>query len=782
MRGLSKGILFLISLVLTSFAQEKERELEPIEVIGISPLHGVDVSKERFPSSVETETYKEIEKQRTVNLSDFLNLRFSSIHLSTDRSNPFQNTLMYRGFTSSWMIGQPQGLSVYLDGVRMNEPFGDVVNWDIIPDKAINSVNLIPGSNPIFGLNTLGGSLSIETKNAFSFSGSEVGAYVGSFERRSGWFQTSYKLRENLGLYLTGDWFKGKGWRDFSDTDIKRGLGKLSYLLDRGFLDFSIIAADNSIQSTDVLLEKFLGIDRKMAFTARDIYKNNTYIFTHRGSYELSDHINLDWNLYYKKSRFSFDSGDMTDFEVEDSILVTEDEQPVLDKRGNPIPFPEGLIPGVVNRTVIKQNVYGGTIQTTLKGGIRGIKNSLTIGAGVDVSDAKYIFDREVGAFKPNREVSGFGILLGSAGDEVFFRDVKNRNAVYSLYFLDILSPFKPLDLFLGGRFNHIRVKLEDRTGLFPDINGTNSYSRFNPAVGASYEVLHNTFVYASYFESSRAPTPVEITCSDPNEPCRLPSAFVQDPPLRQVVAKTHETGIKGIMAGNIYWYLSLFNTDLKDDILPVAGGSLGQIYFKNVSKTRRRGLELGLEGKMGKLEVFAGYTLLDAEFRTQELFSSPNHPLIREVCNSGGSNPRVNCDLRALVVNPGDKIPGIPKHSIKLGMSYELLKGLSVGTDILYTSGVYLLGDEANLDRKTNSYTLVNLTANYRLGNLTLFARVENVFDKKYETTGRYVSLEDAAKLNPFLPVPVDPQRDSSRALAPGMPRSFLVGFNYSF
>ncbi|MCS7284984.1 MAG: Plug domain-containing protein, partial [Hydrogenobacter thermophilus] len=196
MRGLSKGVLFLISLVLTSFAQEKERELEPIEVIGISPLHGVDVSKERFPSSVETETYKEIEKQRTVNLSDFLNLRFSSIHLSTDRSNPFQNTLMYRGFTSSWMIGQPQGLSVYLDGVRMNEPFGDVVNWDIIPDKAINSVNLIPGSNPIFGLNTLGGSLSIETKNAFSFSGSEVGAYVGSFERRSGWFQTSYKLRE----------------------------------------------------------------------------------------------------------------------------------------------------------------------------------------------------------------------------------------------------------------------------------------------------------------------------------------------------------------------------------------------------------------------------------------------------------------------------------------------------------------------------------------------------------------------------------------------------------
>lgn len=781
MRGFSKGYLFFISLSLVSLSHGQEKELEPVEVIGISPLHGVDVSKEKFPSAVETETSQEIEKQRTVNLSDFLNLRFSSIHLSTDRSNPFQNTVIYRGFTSSWLIGQSQGLSVYFDGVRMNEPFGDVVNWDTIPDKAINSLNLIPGSNPIFGLNTLGGSLSIETKNAFNFPRSEVGAYFGSFERKYSWFQTGYKLKENLGLYIMGDWYKGKGWRDFSDTDVKRAFGKLSYLLDRGFLDFSILATDNTIQSTDVLLEKFLNINRHMAFTAKDIYKNNTYLFTHRGSYELSDRVTLDWNLYYKRSRFGFDSGDMTDFQIEDGILYTE-EGPVLDKSGNVIPFPEGLIPGVINRTLIKQNVYGGTIQATFKGNFKGMKNSLTVGAGMDTSNVKYTFDREIGAFKPNREVSGFGVLLGSAGDDIFFRDVKNTNAVYSLYFLDILSPLKPLDIFIGGRLNHIRIKLEDKTGLFPDINGTNSYSRFNPAMGVSYEVLHGVFAYASYFESSRAPTPVEITCSDPNEPCRLPSAFVQDPPLRQVVAKTQEAGIKGIITGNIYWYLSLFNTDLKNDILPVAGGTLGQVYFKNVSKTRRRGAEVGLEGKVGKLDFFAGYTLVDAEFRTQELFSSPNHPLVREVCDNGGNDPRVNCDLKALVVKPGDKIPGIPKHSFKLGVSYELIKGLVIGTDILYSSGVYLLGDEANLDKKTRNYTLVNLTANYRIGKLTLFARIDNLFDKKYETTGRYVSLEDAAKLNSLLPVPIDPKTDSSRALAPGTPRSFLVGFSYSF
>lgn len=785
MRGFLMISLSLLSLSLLSFSQEKsETELEPIEVIGISPLHGFEVPKERFPSAAETETAKEVERQRAINLSEFLNLRFSSVHLSTDRSNPFQNVLLYRGFTSSWLIGQPQGMSVYIDGIRINEPFGDVVNWDILPEKAINSINLIPGSNPIFGLNTLGGALSIETKNAFTFPKSEIGAYVGSFNWRSGWFQTGRMIRENLGMYIIGDLFKGKGWRDFTETDVKRGFGKISYILNSGFLDLSILAADNNIQTTDVLLEKFLTLNRRMAFTARDVYKNNTYFLNHRGNYGLTQNIVLDWNLYYKQNRFTFDSSDMTDFEVGEcdgeSCLVADDD-PVLDKNGRIIPFPEGLIPGVINRTAVRQNVYGGTFQVTLKGDVGRIKNNLVFGASLDMSDVKYAFDREIGVFKPNREISGFGILLGSAEDEVFFRDVKNKNVVYSLYFLDMLS-MKPFDVFLGGRFNNIKVKLEDKTGFFPDINGTNSYSRFNPTIGASYEILRGFLIYISYYESSRAPTQIEITCSDPNEPCRLPSAFIQDPPLKQVVAKTQEVGLKSSIISDLYWYISLFNSELNNDILPVAAGPIGQVFFKNVNKTRRRGVEIGLEGKMGKVEFFAGYTLLDAEFRTEELFSSPNHPVVREVCDKGGENPKVNCNLRAIIAQPGDKIPGVPKHSLKVGINYELLKGLNVGADLLYASGVFLIGDEANLDKKLKGYTLLNLNLSYYVGKLTLFARLDNLFDKKYETTGRYVSLEDAARLNPILPVPIDPQRDSSRALAPGMPRSLLVGLSYTF
>ena len=81
------------------------------------------------------------------------------------QSNPFQADINYRGYTASPLLGTPQGLSVYMDGVRLNQPFGDVVSWDLIPRLAIASTTLMPGSNPLFGLNTLGGALAIQTKD-----------------------------------------------------------------------------------------------------------------------------------------------------------------------------------------------------------------------------------------------------------------------------------------------------------------------------------------------------------------------------------------------------------------------------------------------------------------------------------------------------------------------------------------------------------------------------------------------------------------------------------------
>lgn len=782
--------LAVIPTLTLNFAFSQEEVVEPIEVIGVSPLHGIGVSEDKFPSYVESESFEEIESQRTINLTDYMGLKFGSVYTSTDRSEPFQNVIFYRGFTSSWLIGQPQGISIYLDGVRMNEPFSDVINWDAIPDRAVDTMNLFSGSNPIFGLNSLGGAISLQTKRAFTFPRKEIGIYFGSFQRRSFWAEGGYIIGEKTGIYVMGETVRGKGWRDLTLTDINRGFVKLSHLLSSGVLEFSFLGVDNEIHSSDVLLEKFLSLDREMAFTGRDIYKNDSYLVTHRGNYQVSKSVIFDWNVYYKNSRFGFFSGDITEFEVEEEcdnkrcLVDEETEQPVIDKNGNFIFVADGQIPGIINRTFVDQKVYGGALQASLEGSLGKMGNKLSVGFDFYKADADYIFDMEFGIFRPNREVAGTGVLLShpqGEEDDIFYRDVNGENTVYGVYFMNIFTPLRSLDVFLGGRYNHAELKLEDRTGFLDDISGTNTYKRFNPMVGFSLEFYPKHRFYASYFESNRTPTPIEIACSDPNEPCRLPSAFVEDPPLKQVVGKTVEVGVKGYFK-NLEWSLSLFNIDLEDDILPVAGGEVGQIFFKNVDKTRRRGVELSFEGNLGRFELFGGYTLILAEFRTPEWFSSPNHPKVLEVCDGGGTDPEVDCDTGAILAKPGDRIPGIPEHNVKLGMNYRITSNLTGGINLIYSSGVYLIGDEANLDRKTDPYTVVNLVANYRKSNLTVFARVDNIFDTKYETTGRYVSLEEAAELNPILPEPIDPDKDNPRALAPGAPRNFIVGVAYTF
>ena len=107
-----------------------------------------------------------------------MNRRFTSVFVNEIQGNPFQPDINYRGYTASPLLGTPQGLSVYVDGVRLNQPFGDIVSWDLIPRAAIASTTLIPGSNPLFGLNTLGGALSVQTKNGRSDPGTSVQAFT----------------------------------------------------------------------------------------------------------------------------------------------------------------------------------------------------------------------------------------------------------------------------------------------------------------------------------------------------------------------------------------------------------------------------------------------------------------------------------------------------------------------------------------------------------------------------------------------------------------------------
>lgn len=205
-------------------AEEEPLQIEPIEVIGVTPLHGVGLPKNKVPANIQTATHTEIAAAQSLNLTEFINLNLGSVHVNEAQNNPFQPDIRFRGFTASPLLGLPQGLATYQDGIRINELFGDTVNWDVIPQSAIASINLMPGSNPLFGLNTLGGALSLRTKTGFTHPGHQVKIYGGSFARRAVTF-SSGSHNQRLSYFLSGTLFNEDGWRDFSPSDVRQLFG-----------------------------------------------------------------------------------------------------------------------------------------------------------------------------------------------------------------------------------------------------------------------------------------------------------------------------------------------------------------------------------------------------------------------------------------------------------------------------------------------------------------------------------------------------------------------------
>ena len=172
--------LAVASAVTPAFAAEDLIQTETVEVIGSTPLAGIGVQRLHVPANVQTVSGKQLEEQESLNLPEFMARQLLSVNVNEIQGNPYQQNINYRGFTASPLLGTPQGMSIYLDGVRINEPFGDTVNWELLPNSAIAGMDLIPGSNPAFGLNTLGGAIAIRTKDGFSHAGNKLELSGGS--------------------------------------------------------------------------------------------------------------------------------------------------------------------------------------------------------------------------------------------------------------------------------------------------------------------------------------------------------------------------------------------------------------------------------------------------------------------------------------------------------------------------------------------------------------------------------------------------------------------------
>lgn len=743
-------------LAACALAQEP---LETVEVIGQTPL-GAGLDADKVASNVQSATADELRAQRALDLTDFMKRNLAGVFVNEAQNNPLQPDVQYRGFVGSPLLGLPQGIAVYQDGVRVNEPFGDTVNWALIPESAIDTVYLIPGSNPLFGLNALGGAIAIETKTGFTHPGTRAELYGGSFSRVGLQAETGGVIDDRLSYFVTGSYLEEDGWRDFSPTEAAQLFGNLGWQSARTSLDVNVTLTDTDLIGNGPAPLELLEMDRTAIFTRPDRTENALSLVNLFVEHEVSSSWTLTGNLYLRESDIDTLNGDDSEFEAceDDPAFFCEEhdngagDELVLDANGNPILVRDELEGSTINHSDTRQDGKGFGLQATWTGDWRGRDNTLLVGFAYDSSDIGFDAGTELGALDSTRLAVPGGVFAGDS----FIRLVADTSNT-GLYLSNTLSVSERIALTVSGRFNRAEIRLADQLGTA--LNGDHEFDRFNPALGITVAVSAALTLYAGFNESNRAPSPVELTCADEDDPCRLPNAFLADPPLKQVVAKTLELGARGRWEQGA-WHAGLFRTTNEDDILFVSAGALtNQGFFDNVGRTRRDGMELDLDGEVGDaLSWFVNYTYLDATFREQLAFPSVNNPAAID---------------GEVLVAPGDELPLIPGQLLKAGLRFAIGARLSIGGDILAGDDFHMRGDEGNDVDPIGRYAVLNLRGDYAVNDrLRVFLNVDNLLDQDYETFGLFGEADEV----------LGDGFEDARFYSPAAPRAAWLGVQVEF
>lgn len=738
---LAVAVLAALHAYCAPAAAQAAQELPPVTVIGTTPLPGLNTPLDQIPANVQVIGAEEVRRNKPLTLADQLNRTVGSVFINEAQGNPFQPDVTFRGFAASPLLGNPIGMSVFVDGVRVNESFGDTVFWDLIPTAAIGSIGLIPGANPVFGLNTLGGALSVQTKSGRTAPGVEAEFTGGSFGRRSGQV-TLGGASGAVDGFLAAQYYDEDGWRDKSPSRVKQLFGKTGLQAGATALDLSFTSASNKLIGNGLVPESILATRREAIYTYPDETRPVLNFLNLGLRHEFSKTLVLSGNVYHRRLNVATFNGDAE-----------------FDDGGTPADPADDEYEAENRRTATEQRTTGGAVQLALASTFGAMKNQLTVGVSHDRGQADFSQFEQEADFTADRGTT-------PDGDFELDTQVRGKNIYQGVYVTDTLSPTEKLHITLSGRYNRARVEIQDRTGDEPDLNGKHRFSRFTPGVGATFNLMPALTFYGGYSEGFRVPTPVELTCADPAAPCSLPVSFVADPPLQPVVAKSWEGGARGRIGGGVAWNAGAFRTDLRNDILFTSVGA-GQGFFANVPKTRRQGVEVGAGGRSSFVNWSVNYAYVDATFESPvELFN----PL---------ANDTDPAQPATISVRAGDQVPGIPKHRLKAGGDVRF-GGASVGATALYASSQFLRGDENNQQPQLDAYTVVNLRADYRFSSQwRLFARIDNVFDKEYATLGAYNRNAFDANSEPLEGVGAGPVE---RFVAPGAPRSFWVGIEFRF
>ena len=779
-----------------AFAQNAS--VAEVVVVAPTPLPGVKVDPDKLPVTVESLSSRDFARSGSLSTTDALQRRIAGVSLADTQGNGFTESFDFRGFQASPLQGTPEGIAVYMGGVRLNEAFGDTVNWDLVPETAIARANLFTG-NPAFGLNALGGAVTLTMKTGRDSPGTSGEIEGGSFGRVHG----SAEFGGSSGpwsVYAAVDGGHEDGWRLHSPSSVARGYADIGWTQGTADVHLMLAGAANSFGVVGPTPVDLLSQDRRAVYTWPQTTGNHEGLGALTGKVDLSDHWSVQALGYVRKFNQHHLDGNDGNFEgcsrnpasplyatlcVEDDGFPTAIRPPaaafqVLGPSGTPVGCPplapgqtrpcDGIPYGTLDRTRIDSLGWGGSLQIADNGQLAGHDNVFALGASLDHGDIRFSADSTLGLINPDLFVGpdpaipGSGEIIHTAGAIAYSPvELSATTTYYGLYAMDTFDLTRRLSATLSGRLNVARIGMTDLTGISPDLTGHHAFSRFDPAAGLAYRVSPALTLYGGYSQANRTPTPLELACSDPLRPCLLENALVADPPLKQVVAKSWEAGLRGapsLGAGRLNWRLGVFQTDNENDIVALASAIQGRGSYANVPKTRRRGVEASAEFHAERWLAYASYSHIEATYRFAGDLPSPNSPF----ADGDGD----------IQVVPGDHIGGVPANRFKAGLELEPTAALTLGADLLAVSSQFLVGDEANQDARLPSYWTASARASYRIGpHLELYGRIDNLLGRDYATYGTYFETDALNNLSPS-PLPTDPD---PRTITPAAPRSFLIG-----
>jgi len=726
-------------------------ELPVVEVIGMTPI-GESVSVADLPYRVQGLDADAIARDGDVIAA--MNRRLSGVTLNAAQGNALMPNLQYRGFTGSPLLGLPQGIAIYQDGVRLNDAFGDTVNWDLLPTQAIETLTVSSGANPAFGLNALGGAVSLRSKTGFSSPGHAFEVEGGSWERRSVAAESGAN-DGRLAYYATVDHFEEQGWRDFSTSRASHALLRLSHRGARIDGDIGLQWAEADLNGNGTVPIELSREQYAAVFTAPDETRNRLV----QGDATLRIPVTRLQSIRLAAFLRQLDghsfNGDLAEAEPCDeapSLLCDEVGEFQLEVDGNPVSAAFDATNNLGRRDL---RTVGATLEYADRRALFTRDHQLTTGVEWLSGRTNYAAHAEASMLTADRTT------LIDVGPRLEEGELAVRTTLDSLalYLVDTLHLTETLTATASLRWNRSRIGLRDRSGDQSELDGTHHFSRLNPALGLVWSPRPEVSTYLNYAESTRAPTPVELSCADEDAPCRLPNDFVSDPPLKQVVAHSWEVGVRGVPGSSFDWQLNAFRTTSVDDIIfQTTGGVLSnEGFFRNVGRTRREGIEASMSTRVQRWIASASVDWLRARFLTGFEEISASHP------DADGDG--------VIDVAAGSDLPSLPRWSSKLALDWEASDRLRLGIDAQFASGQYYRGDEANRLARTAGYWVVNISTDAQISErVSASLSVDNLFDRRYASFG---ALADASAIFPDM--------DDPRFIGPGAPRAAWLGLRYA-